>query len=123
MSDKAQLRRAEATAETRLNEAVRANFLELRESGVGGRALFEQVEERVQPLREEYEQAKFERLFGERDRSVFRQGTFRGIALVVTVLLFVWMARTITEAMGNEDGGMVPIVEEGREEAEIVGEA
>lgn len=122
MSELTELRRRESAAEGRLNEAIKATFLELREAGVGGKALFEQVEERVQPLRIEYEQAKYERVVEERDGRILRRGTWRGVALAASVLCFVWMTQTISEAVSNRDGGMVPIVEESRKEAEIVGE-
>ncbi len=122
MSDLRELRRRESAAEGRLNEAIKATFLELREAGVGGKVLFERVEERVQPLRIEYEQAKYERVMEERDGRMLRRGTWRGVALAVTVLLLVWAIRTVSEAVSNQDGGIVPIVEQTREEAEIVGE-
>lgn len=122
MSELSELKRLEVAAEARLNEAVRAAFLQGREAGIGGKALFERVEERVQPLRIEYEQAKYERAVEERDRRMLRRGTWRGVALAASVVLFFWMTQTLFEAMNNRDGGLVPIVEGGREEPEVVGE-
>ena len=82
MGDLVHARRAEGEAERQYSEAADAVFNELMEKGVGGTELLQQLRERCEPLRDNYEQKRFERMVEERDENMLRRGTRRGMLIV-----------------------------------------